>query len=246
MSLRALVQEFDGKEIGEDKQCNPIFGRLLPPLSQAEFSQLEAAIPCKVPREIQEVLGITRGLVPSLHLVDFSGLSLIEEVEVSDMCPYGLPIAGDVYGNFWVVDLLPFSKDWAPVYYVCHDPPVLVLQANSFEEFVAQLMDHSMKEPGGFIEQVHENLAHKIYSENPNVVSFENAIQLSGADSSLSEFAESLGKDFQFIDLRRARIGDGFNWGRYGADTIVKRFGEERIFAYKKKPSGWLGKLFGK
>ena len=30
---------------------------------------------------------------------------------------------------------------------------------------------------------------------------------------------------FQIIDLRRAKPGDGFTWGRCGPSTLVRRFG---------------------
>lgn len=243
MSLLGLIQEFDGKEIGEDRNGNPIHGKLLPGATKADFLEIESLIPGPIPQHIRDALDTTRGLLPSLHSVDFTGLSLKDMIETADLCPHGWPIAGDEFGNFWVVDLLPNSKDWGPIYYVCHDPPVLVLQAQKFEDFVAQLIAYARKEVDSPIERVHDKLAHRVYHENPNVQSFEDASQLTG-DGQLSAFAASLGKNYQFIDLRKAKVGDGFSWGRYGPDTEVRRAGEQRIFAYKKKAGFWQ-KLFG-
>ena len=243
MKLLGLIQEFDGKEIAEDKNGNPIHGKLLPAASKSDLLEVEANIPCPIPPHIRDVLETTRGLVPTLDSIDFTGLSLKDLIETADLCPHGWPIAGDQFGNFWVLDLLPNSKDWGPVFYLCHDPPVFVLQAHTFEEFVAQLIAYAQKEKDSPIEKVHEDTALRIYHDNPNVQSFEDASQLVG-DGQLSAFAATLDKNYQFIDMRKARVGDGFSWGRYGPDTEIKRAGEQRIFAYKKKLGFWQ-KLFG-
>lgn len=243
MSLIALVQEFDGQEIGEDKHGNPILGKLLPAASKEELRELAGLIPCTIPSHVRDLLETTRGIVPSLHSVDFTGLSLKDLIELEDLCPNGLPIAGDEYGNFWVVDLFRSSKDWGPVFYVCHDPPVMVLQAKTFEEFILQLIEKAQGDANSKIDFVHDQAAHRIYGDNPLVKSFEEA-SLPG-DRVLSGFAASLTKEFEFIDLRKAQVGDGFNWGRYGADTVIKRSGEDCIFACKKKPGFWQ-KLFGR
>jgi len=36
------------------------------------------------------------------------------------------------------------------------------------------------------------------------------------SDRELKSFAETLDGSFQLIDLRNAKTGDGFSWGRYG------------------------------
>ena len=64
-------------------------------------------------------------------------------------------------------------------------------------------------------------------------------------DEDLVAFAQSLGNDFLICDLRNPRVGDGFSWGRYGPRTVLKRFGDKRIFAYQIRPSLWQ-RLFGK
>lgn len=57
-------------------------------------------------------------------------------------------------------------------------------------------------------------------------------------DPILSAFArELLDGGFQVIDLRLAKPGDGFSWGRYGPGTQVKRFGAHAVFAYQKPRS---------
>lgn len=77
---------------------------------------------------------------------------------------------------------------------------------------------------------------------NPCVIERKDAIN---SDGELSKFAESLDEIFEFVDLRYATLGKGFSWGRYGAETVCKRFGETRIFGCQRRALSWLQKLFG-
>ena len=54
-------------------------------------------------------------------------------------------------------------------------------------------------------------------------------------DPEIKAFAATLDPTWQVVDLRNAKLGDGFSWGRYGARTANKRLGERLIFAYQKK-----------
>lgn len=245
MSIIALLQEFDGKEIGE-KARQPITGKLTPGLSKAELARLQELVPCVIPPVTQEVLTLCKGIKPLSLDLDFSGLSLIDGFEMSDVFPHALPIAADGAGNFWVADLHKNSKDWGPIFYACHDPAVIVWQAKDFEEFVQQLISLAFSEDGSAIELIKEQYAFQIWQDNPNVIPIEKAVQ--AGDPDLSNFAKGLDKDFQFIDLRRPRIGDGFSWGRFGPDTEIRRHGEQRLFAYRKAPRkpGFFSKLFGR
>jgi len=62
---------------------------------------------------------------------------------------------------------------------------------------------------------------------------------LNSEDADIKEFAKSPDENYLFIDMRNAKIGDGFSWGRYGPKTVNKRFGEKRIFAYEIRKSFW-------
>lgn len=243
MSLISFVQEFDGKEIGETNDCRPIFAKLLPALSQSELNELQGSIPCRIPGLIKDLLGITRGLAPCLESVDFSGLSYKDSFKRTDLLPHGLPIAEDGLGNYWVVDLNAHSRDWAPVFYLCNDPAVLVLQAKTFEDFIAQLISLAMKEDGSPIERMMDKYVERIFEEHPDEIDYAEASQR--GDTQLSAFALQYGKDYRYIDLRDAHLGEGFCWKRFGDETLVQRALDQRIFAYKKR-AGWLGRLFGK
>src|SRR5215471_6536715 len=82
---------------------------------------------------------------------------------------------------------------------------------------------------------------HYIWGKNPGVISYDQCLH--SPEDGLAAFARELGPTFLFIDLRNAEIGSGFSWGRFGADTVVRRFGAQPIFGYEKKP-GLLERLF--
>jgi hypothetical protein len=50
-------------------------------------------------------------------------------------------------------------------------------------------------------------------------------------DPELRAFAEGLDQGALIADLREARIGSGFAWGRYGPQTQVQRAGSQLLFA---------------
>ncbi|MBX9689068.1 MAG: SMI1/KNR4 family protein [Candidatus Obscuribacterales bacterium] len=242
MSLLSLLQEFDGKEIGEDENGEAIFGALFPGLSKEELNELAGLIPCPLPPQIEEMLKLSRAIDPGLPEMDFSGLSLKDKFSMPEIFPNGLPLAGDGKGNFWIADLNMKSNDWGPVFFFCKDPKVIVWQASNFEEFLRQLIAFAGSEKDSPIELVHAQYSRHIWQENPGANQAPDT-SLPQIDPDLALFAQSLKKGYLFVDLRRARIGDGFSWGRYGEQTEIKRNGKERLFAYRKKPS-FIEKIF--
>jgi cell wall assembly regulator SMI1 len=88
-----------------DEDGNGFTLELFPGLSRAELQEFANRLPCRIPPEIEELLGACRGFYGTLEQVDFTGRDLMFEFEQA--FPDGLPIAADGYGNFWVVDLHP-------------------------------------------------------------------------------------------------------------------------------------------
>ena len=154
---------------------------------------------------------------------------------LEDIFPYAIPLAGDGFGNFWIVDLTSESQSWGPIFYACHDAPVIVYQAESLLPFLQEVIRFGKKPWKSEIDDVHELMSSRIWRENPGVLSYDECLAV--GDAELMVFAESLDQTWQFIDLRNPKLGDGFSWGRYGPKTSNRRFGEKHIFAYQKK--GW-------
>jgi SMI1 / KNR4 family (SUKH-1) len=221
-----------------DEDGNVVALELLPGLSDRELQAFAEQVPCRIPPEIMELLGACRGFHGTVEQVEFTGRDLMFEFEAA--FPYGLPIAADGFGNFWVVDLHPGTTTWGPIYFACHDAPVILYQADSLEQFLRELIRMFEPPHESLIDEVHEDRLAQVWRTNPGVLSHEQC--LGSEDPVLSAFASELDESFQIIDLRLAKPGDGFSWGRYGPRTQIRRFGTHAVFAYQK-PKGIISRL---
>jgi len=155
---------------------------------------------------------------------------------MEEIFPHAVTLAADGFGNYWLVDLTSSSRAWAPIFYACHDAPVIVYQTDSLLHFVLEAIRFGNKPWKSEIDDVHEGLSARIWRENPGVLSFERCV--SSGDPDLKSFAQSLDQTWEFIDLRKPKLGDGFSWGRYGPKAVNRRFGDKLVFAYQKKSLG--------
>jgi cell wall assembly regulator SMI1 len=209
--------------------------RLLPGLTEQELKDLEASLPCPLPEEAREVFSYTRGFEGILEQVDFVGLQ--DAFGMEDIFPHAIPLAHDGYGNFWIVDLTSTSTSWGPIFFACHDAPVIVFQTDSFAHFLSEVLRFGNPPWKSEIDDVHEQYQSRIWRDNPGTMTCEQC--LNSGDADLATFARSLDETYLFIDLRHPKIGNGFSWGRYGPRTVNQRFGEKRIFAYQTRKSFW-------
>jgi hypothetical protein len=219
----------------EDEDGNIEKLKVLPPLTPEEFRELENGIPCTLPDDARELLEYSRGFDGILESIDFSGL--LPGFGMEEIFPHAVPIAHDGFGNYWVVDLTAQSTTWGPIFFVCHDAPVIVFQTNSLAHFIDEVIKLGNSPWISEINEVHEKHHDKIWHQNPGLLTVEQGRQ--SADLDLKTFAQSLDDSWWMIDLREAKVGDGFSWGRYGPGTVIRRFGEKRIFAIQKKKSLW-------
>jgi len=242
MSAVDVLREAAGMRL-VDEDGNVETLTLLPGLTEEELKGVEAGLPCALPAEAREVLTFCRGFEGGpLESVDFSGQQLAG-FGLEEVFPCGVPIAHDGFGNYWVVDVVSTSKSWGPIFFACHDAPVIVFQTDRMEHFIKEVIRMSNEPWESEIDDVHEKYHDRISRDNPGVMTHEDCLKSRDAD--LRAFAESLDETFLFVDLRNAKVGDGFSWGRYGPATVNKRFGEERIFAYQIRERWWR-RLFGK
>lgn len=210
---------------------------LLPPLAADELRALQDHIPCPIPQEMIELFSFARGFeAPWSEPIDLSGKFYGFGFGLDWIFPHGLIIATDGFGNDWVVDLTSESKTWGPIFYACHDAPVIVHQTDDVAHFVSEVIRFGNAPWRSEIDDVHEKLADRIWRNNPGVL--RHAACLASNDEALRDFASSLDETWEFIDLRSPKLGDGFAWGRYGPRTRHRRFGEKRIFASQKRSLG--------
>ena len=154
-------------------------------------------------------------------------------------------IAADGSGNFWVLDVTPDTTATAPVFFACHDAPVILYQSPDIASFLFELFKMNTPPHKSLVDDVHDDRLFEVWRRNPGVIERQAAV--TSSDPDLQAFANQLGENFQFIDLRSAQPGMGFSWGRYGAKTEVRRHGHKRLFAYAKpQRTGLIAKLFGR
>jgi len=226
-----------------DEDGDPVSLELEPGLSPAEIDELERDVGAPFPGELRRVLEHTAGIDGALDILDFTGRGTSYGDE--DVFPLAHAFAADGFGNHWLLDLTPEADDIAPVFYSCHDPPVVVFQSACLGDFVHEVV--RMFEPPhvSLVNDVHDDAAFRVWGSNPGVLDRAAAL---AADDELRAFAESLDNRFAFVDLRRPEVGDGFSWGRFGPRTDVRRHGHARLFAYaepQRKP-GRLSRLLGR
>lgn len=226
-----------------DEDREPIQVRLLPGLAPQELEDFARSLPSPLPDDVRDLISFCSGMEGTLAEVDFVG-RLGDGFE-HEALPNGLPVAHDGFGNYWVVDLQSDPALWGPIYFCCHDAPVMLLQSFSIEEFVVELFKMYTPPHKSLVDDVHEDRLFDVWRRNPGVI--QHADALNSADADIRAFAGMLTTGTELIDLRDAPIGMGFSWGRYGPRTEVQRFGSKPIFAYRKPEKlSLFSRLFGR
>ena len=213
-----------------DGDGDPVTLRLRPGLAPAAVERLRATyagLGATLPRELTDLLAVTTGADELLEL-DLTGQ--LHSVEAGELLPAGLPVAADGFGNFWLLDLTPDTVETAPVFFLSHDAPVLLHQADSLAEFVDEAV--RMLEPphDSRVDDVHEDRLHTVWGTRPGQLSWQQAV--SSGDGALRDFAERLDPTWSVVDLRQRAVGMGLAWGAHGPRTRLARHGWERIFGY--------------
>jgi hypothetical protein len=197
---------------------------LRPPLTASQIDALAAEVGAPLPGELRLVLRVTSGIATPV-VIDFEGRSLSYGDE--EIFPVSHAIAGDGFGNHWVLDVTP-AADGAAVFFASHDPPVVMYEASDLAHFL-----HDVLERGSLADDSHRRRVFRIWGEDPQTLDYQQAI---AGDDELRAFAADLNERFTIVDLRNGQVGDGFSWGRYGPRTMIRRHGAERLFAYGPPP----------
>ena len=213
-------------------------------MSKEELDDFARSLPAPPDDDARELLAFCSGIDGMLDQIDFSGRTLQGAFE-AEFVPYGLPIAHDGFGNYWVIDLQPECGNWGPIYFCCHDAPVMLLQASTLQQFVHEVVKMYTPPNRSLIDDVHEDRLFDVWRKNPGIISRAEAI--ASAENDIRTFAAGLDSDFEIIDLRNAPVGMGFSHGRYGWRTEVRRFGPRPIFAYRKpEKKSLVSRLLGR
>jgi len=124
------------------------------------------------------------------------------------------------------------SGELGSVFYWCHDPPAVVVRFRDVREFLEHLTAciASGNEEGIFDDPVEMALTVWRSRESTKL-----ARDLCGSrDQALSDFARSLEPTSKVADLRASALPCGFAWGLFGPNSVVRRLGQELVFAVSR------------
>lgn len=239
---------------GTPKQVLEKFSRsvtLRPGLSEGEIARFQTQLPGVLPNEIRELLIYSAGFdIASGQLLKSSRIGDTAQVLFTGSGDVGLsilpcPIAllGDGYGNFWVLDVNP-NGAWGTILFVCHDPPVIAIQATDLASFLNQVFNPGGSDSENTPDYVRNAATTRIWRDDPWLVSVQDA--RAAQDAAVSKFAEQLPDNYRVADLRSRKVGSGFSWGKAGPRADIRRNGAELVFGVEQKTPGFLSRLLSR
>ena len=213
-------------------------------LTDQQIDDLAKGLPTgQVPNEIRELLKFASGFeFFGLEEVTFDGVG---QFGFEEFFPYSVQLAGDGFGNFWILDI-DKNGNWGSVFYVCHDPAVIVKHSDNLTQFIEHINDFGKNGNKSNLDVIHEKVVMDIWSNDNGFIELENARQSN--DTTLKNFALSLPDNFVIANLRNKQIKSGFAWGKFGLNINKGKRHETELIWGIEKPirNGILSKLFGR
>lgn len=196
ISARTEALQSDGR---------PVVLHLLPPSDAIAASDFSKRYPRGIGPDFAEVTGLCAGFgIDSLEVsftdYRFQGFDGL----LNDW----LELYQDGYGNTVAMEIMP-SGLAGPVWFVSHDPPVMVLVAHGLAEFVDLVIDAyraTKKHRENAFVSLHD-LAMKVWQEPPRNRGASECID--SPDRELREFARTLSPTSVILDTRGFKPGDG-------------------------------------
>lgn len=97
-----------------------------------------------IPVEVRELLAFASGFSIGSTEVQFTE----HHMQGFDaFFPDWMELCGDGCGNFWVAEIQDETNEWNPVWFVCHDPPVVLRVADNLSDFLEQVLDCHRVQP---------------------------------------------------------------------------------------------------
>lgn len=216
--------------------------KLSPGLSEEEIAHFQKQLPGPLPDHIKTLLSYSAGfLLPSVGNVHFTGT---DGFEFPNAFPGSLALLADGSGNYWVVDINLTNGAWGAIFFVCHDPPVLAIQAPGLDEFLLQILEPTESNPKNALKYVQKESLNRIWKDDPWLISMHEARSVQ--DPIVSRFANQLPENFRLADLRPREVGSGFSWGSAGPNTEVRRDGADLLFGVELKAPSFLKRILAR
>lgn len=222
------------RQFSPDHTTDPAM-TLLPGLPDDRIAAFEERLGFSLDPQTRELLrftgGIQGGPLPSISFDATDEGCALEEENTFSMKTFGFATDGE--DGHWAYILTKQSRDLGPICFVSHKPSVFLYQAKDLGGFLAQYFDFVNRKATGETASFTGEAAQRIWLENPGAVAVRSA-RLS-PDTVLAGFAKTLRDHWSIMDLRSARPGDGFSWGRC-RDFIPH--GSELLFGLDLKSTG--------
>jgi hypothetical protein len=205
--LKAILNESYISEDGDRYEVE-----LLQGLTEQQIDNLVKRLPSEqIPKEINELLKFSRGF--EFYPLEQITFDAVGQLGFEKIFPYSVQLAGDGFGNFWILDI---NKDgnWGSVFYFCHDPAVIVKHSDDLTQFIEHVDDFGKQRNNSNLDIIHEKVVMDIWYKNPGFIELELARQSN--DTALRNFALSLPDNFVVADLRNKPNQNGFAWGKFG------------------------------
>jgi len=235
--LKSILTE---QYVSEDGEAYMV--ELKPGLTEQQIDDLAKGLPTgQIPVEIRELLKFASGFeFYGLEEVTFDGIG---EFGFETFFPFSVQLAGDGFGNYWILDV-DKQGNWGHVFYVCHDPAVIVKHSDNLTQFIEHVHDFGKNGANSHLDIIHEKTVMDIWINNNGFIDLEKARESS--DKTLSQFALSLPDNFVVADLRDKPNQKGFAWGKFGYKTDNAIRHETDLVWGIEKPikKGFFSKLF--
>lgn len=237
--LKAILTEKYTSEDGDEYKVE-----LKPGLTDQQIDDLAKRLPTgQIPNEIKELLKFASGFeFFGLEEVTFDGVG---QFGFEEFFPTSVQLAGDGFGNFWILDINK-NGQWGNVFYVCHDPAVIVKHSDDLTEFIKHVDEFGKKGKQSNLDVIHEVTVMDIWTKHNGFIDKPTA--LASSDDKLKSFATNLPDSFVIADLRDKPIKSGFAWGKFGPniDKAIRHDSELIWGVEKVEKKGLLSRLFGK
>lgn len=209
-SLEQLKSILHEQYVSEDDEKYKV--ELKPGLTDQQIDKLATQLPSgQIPIEIRELLKFTSGFeFFSPEEVTFDGIG---QFGFENIFPNSVQLAGDGFGNFWILDV-DDKGNWANVFYVCHDPAVVVKHSENLAEFIKHIHEFGKEGSQSNLDIIHEKTVMEIWSKDNGFIELDQTRDSN--DTILKNFALKLPDNFVIADLRNKPNKTGFAWGKFG------------------------------
>lgn len=196
-------------EQAEEGSPQPVRLHIDPPCTEDDVARLSELLGLRISSSYAALLNMCAGFSIASHDVRFDRFS--HQFGDILLAPT-LELMGDGFGNFWMLELTA-SGDAGIVWFVCHDPPMLLRQSATLGEFVEGVLDMFRGKPcpedkTGVCCAVSRCLL--IYNEQvPDCIVRSPQ---SAWDDDLRAFASRMPGVTRIADFREGQRGSGFDW----------------------------------